>query len=264
MSHVSTADPMTSDSLIVRQLSVVMPCFNEESTILSITEQVLASPYTAELVIVDDASSDGTLALLATLDDPRVRVLRQQVNHGKGAAIRRGFAEARCPFVIVQDADLEYDPADYGQIMAPLLDGRADVVFGSRFLTGQAHRVLYYWHSVGNRFLTTISNVFTNLNLTDMETCYKAFRREVLDTITIEENRFGIEPELTAKVAQGRWRIYEVGISYAGRTYAEGKKIGWRDGMRALVCIVRYSPVGRRLRWSAVGRRVRPRRDAAT
>ena len=149
-------------------------------------------------------------------------------------------------------------------MLEPLEGGQADVVFGSRFLSGRPHRVLYFWHSLGNRTLTLLSNMFTDLNLTDMETCYKAFRREVLDTITIEENRFGIEPELTAKVAEGRWRIYEVGISYAGRTYAEGKKIGWRDGMRALVCIVRYSPVGRRLRWSAAGRRLRPRRDAAT
>jgi len=231
----------------VRRLSVVMPCFNEEATIVAITDLVLASPYTAELIVVDDASTDGTLALLDAMDDPRLRVLRQGVNQGKGAAIRRGFADATQPFVIVQDADLEYDPADYAQIMGPLLDGRADVVFGSRFLTGQAHRVLYYWHSVGNRFLTTISNIFTNLNLTDMETCYKAFRREVLASFTLEEDRFGIEPEMTAKVARGGWRIYEVGISYSGRTYAEGKKIGWRDGIRAVYCVLLYSPVGPRL-----------------
>ena len=227
-----------------RVLSVVMPCYNEEATILDICELVLATPFAAELLVIDDASTDRTLQLLGTLDDPRVRILRQEVNQGKGAAIRRGFAEATQPYVIVQDADLEYDPDDYTQIMAPLLDGKADVVFGSRFLTDRAHRVLYFWHSVGNRFLTTFSNVFTNLNLTDMETCYKAFRREVLDSFTLEEDRFGIEPEITAKVARGNWRIYEVGISYAGRTYAEGKKIGWRDGIRAIYCIVVYSKLG--------------------
>ena len=247
-----------------RCLSVVVPCFNERGTVEEVVARVLASPWVAEVVIVDDASNDGTGEVLAKLDDPRLRVLSHQRNAGKGAALRTGFAHASAEYVIVQDADLEYDPSEYGTMLEPLEAGNADVVFGSRFLSGRPHRVLYYWHSLGNRSLTLLSNMFTDLNLTDMETCYKAFRREVLDTITIEENRFGIEPELTAKVAQGRWRIYEVGISYAGRTYAEGKKIGWRDGMRALVCIVRYSPVGRRLRWSAVGRRVRPRRDAAT
>ena len=245
------------DTSTTRRLSVVMPCFNEAATILTIAKAVLDSPFTAELVIVDDASTDDTLDLLAGIDDPRVRVLRQEVNRGKGAALRRGFAEATQPFVIVQDADLEYDPADYAQIIEPLLDGRADVVFGSRFLTGQAHRVLYYWHSVGNRFLTTVSNVFTNLNLTDMETCYKAFRREVLDSITLEEDRFGIEPELTAKLARGGWRIYEVGISYSGRTYAEGKKIGWRDGVRAIWCIVLYSGWGPKLHLRRAGSIVR-------
>ncbi len=228
-------------------LTVVMPCFNEEASVLAIVAAVLSSPLTAELIVVDDASSDGTSELLATVDDPRLVLLRQPVNQGKGAALRRGFAAATQPFVIVQDADLEYDPGEYAQVVGPLLDGRADVVFGSRFLTDRPHRVLYFWHSVGNRFLTTLSNVFTNLNLTDMETCYKAFRREVLDTFTIEEHRFGIEPEITAKVARGRWRIYEVGISYSGRTYDEGKKIGWRDGIRAVWCIVRYSPLGERL-----------------
>ena len=237
----------TPDSPTTPCLSVVMPCYNEQDSVLTIVAAVLASPLTAELVVVDDASTDGTAALLATVDDPRLVLLRQPVNQGKGAALRRGFEAATQPYVIVQDADLEYDPAEYPQVVGPLLDGRADVVFGSRFLTDRPHRVLYFWHSVGNRFLTTLSNVFTNLNLTDMETCYKAFRREVLDTFTIEEHRFGIEPEITAKVARGRWRIYEVGISYAGRTYDEGKKIGWRDGIRAVYCIVRYSPVGERL-----------------
>jgi glycosyltransferase involved in cell wall biosynthesis len=229
-------------------LSVVMPCYNEEATVLECAKRVLDSPYTAELVVVDDASTDATPALLDSLDDPRVRVLRQAVNRGKGAALRRGFAEASGPFVVVQDADLEYDPVDYAILLEPLLDGHADVVFGSRFLSGRPHRVLYFWHSVGNKVLTLLSNAVTNLNLTDMETCYKAFRKEVLDSFTLEEDRFGIEPELTAKVAAGGWRIYEVGIGYSGRTYAEGKKIGWRDGVHALTCIVRYSSPLRRRR----------------
>ena len=222
-------------------LSVVTPCFNEEQTIKVVMEQVLASPYTRELIVVDDGSTDGTLAIAQQLDDPRVRVLAQGVNQGKGAALRRGFAEATSDFVIVQDADLEYDPREYDVMLQPLLDGKADVVYGSRFHGSRPHRVLYFWHSVGNKALTTLSNMFTDLNLTDMETCYKAFRRDVLDSITIEEDRFGIEPEITAKVARGGWRVYEVGISYDGRTYAEGKKIGWKDGVRAFYCIVRYS-----------------------
>jgi glycosyltransferase involved in cell wall biosynthesis len=231
-------------------LSVVMPCYNEVSTVTTVIKEVLQSPYTAELIVVDDGSTDGTRDLLADLDDPRLRVLLQPANQGKGAALRRGFAQARGPFVVVQDADLEYDPAEYGDLVAPLLADKADVVYGSRFLGGRPHRVLYFWHSVGNRLLTTASNVFTNLNLTDMETCYKVFRREVLDSFTLEENRFGIEPEITAKVAAGGWRIYEVGISYSGRTYEEGKKIGWKDGVRAFYCILRYSGPGRTLRRS--------------
>jgi glycosyltransferase involved in cell wall biosynthesis len=227
-------------------LSVVIPCFNEVGTIQEVIDRVLASPYTQEIVVVDDGSTDGTRELLEKLDEPRVRVFLQPVNRGKGAALRRGFAEARAPFVIIQDADLEYDPAEYGDLLAPLLADKADVVYGSRFLSGRPHRVLYFWHSVGNKLLTTVSNMFTNLNLTDMETCYKAFRREVLESFTLEEDRFGIEPEITAKVAAGRWRVYEIGISYSGRTYEEGKKIGWRDGVRALYCIVRYSPALRR------------------
>ena len=224
-----------------RCLSVVMPSYNEAATLPIIIEQVLASPFVEELIVVDDGSTDDTGAIVRRVDDARVRLLVQPINLGKGAALRRGFEAAKAPYVIVQDADLEYDPADYESVLAPLLEGKADVVYGSRFLSGDARRVLYYWHSVGNRVLTTASNVFTNLNLTDMETCYKAFRREVIQSIVIEEDRFGIEPEITAKVATGGWRVYEVGITYNGRTYGEGKKIGWRDGVRAMYGIVRYS-----------------------
>ncbi len=229
-------------------LSVVIPCYNELTTVEKVVDQVLASPWTAEVIVVDDGSTDGTRDVLAGLSDPRVRVLLQPHNRGKGAALRRGFAEATAPYVIVQDADLEYDPGEFGVLVQPLLGDDADVVFGSRFISSHAHRVLYYWHSVGNRFLTTLSNMFTNLNLTDMETCYKAFRREVIQAIEVEEDRFGFEPEVTAKVAaHPEWRVYEVGISYRGRTYAEGKKIGWRDGVRAVWCIVKYSGAGTRL-----------------
>ncbi len=236
---------MTSDETQVgpdeRCLSVVMPCYNEARTVVEVLGRVLASPYVAEVVVVDDGSTDETLELVRSVDDSRVRVFKQPVNLGKGAALRRGFQEVTAPFVIVQDADLEYDPSEYGEVLAPLIDGSADVVYGSRFLGVGAHRVLYYWHSVGNRFLTTASNMLTNLNLTDMETCYKAFRREVIQSVDIQEDRFGFEPEITAKVAKQGCRIFEVGISYSGRTYAEGKKIGWRDGVRAFYGIVRYS-----------------------
>ena len=217
-----------------------MPCFNERETVEIILKRVLDSPLTGEVLVVDDGSTDGTREMLSKIDEPRVRVLLQPRNYGKGAALRRGFAEATKPYVIVQDADLEYDPAEYGVMLGPLLDGRADVVYGSRFLSAAPHRVLYYWHSVGNRFLTMCSNAFTNLNLTDMETCYKAFRRDVICAIDIEEDRFGFEPEVTAKIARLGARVYEVGISYSGRTYTEGKKIGWKDGVRALYCIVKY------------------------
>jgi glycosyltransferase involved in cell wall biosynthesis len=240
-----------------RQLSVVMPAYNEEDTIAEIIARVSASPYTGELVVVDDCPPDKTAAIVCAIGDDRIRLLRQSVNQGKGAAIRRGFRESTQPFVIVQDADLEYDPADYQQVLAPLRDGNADVVFGSRFLGGGAHRVRYFWHSVGNRFLTTLSNMFTDLNLTDMETCHKAFRREVLETFELQEDRAGIELEMTAKVARGKWRIYEVGISYSGRTYAEGKKIGWRDGVRAVYCIVLYSTIGERFPVRRLGPPVR-------
>ena len=239
-------------------LSVVVPCYNEAAAILTLLERVLAAPATREVLVVDDGSTDGTRELLAGVHDPRVRVFLQPHNMGKGAALRRGFEEATSPYVIVQDADLEYDPADYPAVLRPLLDGRADVVFGSRFVSGGPHRVLYYWHSVGNRLLTTLSNMFTHLNLTDMETCYKAFRREVIQSIDLREDRFGFEPEVTAKLARGGWRIYEVGISYNGRTYDEGKKIGWADGCRAVYCIVRYSTTGRGRR-SRVARAVLPR-----
>jgi glycosyltransferase involved in cell wall biosynthesis len=227
-------------------LSVVVPCYNESATIKDLLARVLDSPWVAEAVVVDDGSTDGTLDRLREITDPRVRVFEQPVNQGKGAALRRGFAEATADFVIIQDADLEYDPAEYGVMLEYLVDGKADVVFGSRFITDRPHRVLYYWHSVGNRLLTSASNMFTNLNLTDMETCYKAFRRDIIQSLDLRENRFGIEPELTAKVARRGYRIYEVGISYSGRTYAEGKKIGWRDGIQAARCIIRYSPVWER------------------
>ncbi len=222
--------------------SVVMPVFNEERTLMTIIKRVLDSPYVAELLIIDDGSSDHTREMLRAVADPRVRKFEQPFNMGKGAAVRRGVAEAEAPFVVIQDADLEYDPADYALLAEPLIGDRADVVYGSRFHTGRPRRVLRFWHSMANRFLTSLSNAFTNLHLTDMETCYKAFRREVIQQIKIEEDRFGLEPELTAKIAAGGWRIYEVGISYDGRTAHDGKKIGWRDGVRAIYCIIRYSP----------------------
>jgi glycosyltransferase involved in cell wall biosynthesis len=224
-------------------LSVVIPCYNERTTIHACLERVLASPVESmEVIVVDDGSTDGTRDLLTRgiALDKRVRIVLHAKNGGKGAALRTGFAEARGRFVLVQDADLEYDPSEYPKLLQPLLDNHADVVFGSRFAGGSPHRVLYYWHSVGNRALTTLSNMLTDLNLTDMETCYKVFRREVLTRLELEENRFGIEPELTAKIAGLGVRIYEVPISYHGRTYAEGKKIGLKDAFRALYCIVRY------------------------
>jgi glycosyltransferase involved in cell wall biosynthesis len=228
-------------------LSVVVPCYNEESTVAAVIEAVLGIPWVGQVVVVDDGSTDKSREILATIDDPRVDVVLQPANQGKGAALRTGFARVTQEYVVVQDADLEYDPREFELLLRPLLDDKADVVFGSRFLGGGAHRVLYFWHSVGNKLLTLVSNVFTDLNLTDMETCYKMFRRNVIQSIEIEEDRFGFEPEITAKVARGGWRVYEVGISYSGRTYAEGKKIGWRDGFRAIYCIVRYSKVGQRL-----------------
>lgn len=223
-------------------LSVVMPVYNEEATVDEIIEVVLAQEPVQELIIVEDCSKDRTWDRLQAWPqrDPRVRLFRHDINRGKGAALRTGLAEARAPYVLIQDADLEYDPTEYYLLLTPLIQDRADVVFGSRF-AGGAHRVLYYWHSVGNHFLTTLSNMCTNLSLTDMETCYKVFRREVIHQIRIEEDRFGFEPEVTAKVARLGVRVFEVPISYYGRTYAEGKKIGWRDGLSALRCIVKYS-----------------------
>lgn len=222
-------------------LSLVMPAFNEERTIVQAVKRVLAQPFVGELIIVDDASTDQTPALLDGLTDPRVRVVTHPVNRGKGAALRTGFAQATLDYVGVQDADLEYDPADLAKLIKPLQEDLADVVYGSRFITGDARRVLYYWHSVGNRLLTLASNVVTNINLSDMETCYKIFRRELIQSIPIEEDRFGFEPEITVKIAKSGARIYEVGISYAGRSYAEGKKIGWKDGVSAMRCLVKYS-----------------------
>ncbi|HXK23391.1 MAG TPA: glycosyltransferase family 2 protein [Myxococcota bacterium] len=225
------------------RLSVVIPVYNEVRTVERVVEAVRASGFPdLEVIVVDDFSTDGTRDVLREKIEPLVaRVLYHERNRGKGAALRTGFAAAAGDMVIVQDADLEYDPRDYGRLVAPILDGRADVVFGTRFAGGESHRVLYFWHSVGNRFLTLLSNMFTNLNLTDMEVCYKVFRREVLQKIAIEEDRFGFEPEITAKVSRLGCRIYEVGISYSGRTYDEGKKIGVKDGIRAVWCILKYN-----------------------
>jgi glycosyltransferase involved in cell wall biosynthesis len=224
-------------------LAVIIPAYDEAGTIAAVVQTVLAQPLVREVVVVDDASRDGTWEALQPLAraDARIKLFQHPVNQGKGAALRTGFANATAPILIVQDADLEYDPADYGTLARPILTGKADVVFGSRFAGSGAHRVLYYWHYIGNRILTLFSNMATNLNLTDMESGYKMFRREVMRKIQIEENRFGFEPEIVAKVSRMGLRIYEVSISYYGRTYADGKKIGWRDGFSALRCIVKYN-----------------------
>ena len=225
------------------KLSAVMPVYNERNTLSAVVGRVLGIDLDIELICIDDGSSDGSREVLAELQlqHPQMRVLLQPRNMGKGAALRRGIQEASGDFVVIQDADLEYDPNDYHLLLEPLIQGKADVVYGSRFLGGGPHRVLYFWHSVGNWILTLLSNCLTNINLTDMETCYKAFRREVIQSIPLEEDRFGFEPEITVKVAKRRLRIYETGISYWGRTYEEGKKIGWKDGVRALWCLLKYS-----------------------
>jgi glycosyltransferase involved in cell wall biosynthesis len=224
-------------------LSVIIPCYNERNTIEGIVEAVRSSPVPhMEIIVVDDGSTDGTRDILGDKIAPLVSaVIYHDRNQGKGAALRTGIAAATGDIVIVQDADLEYDPQEYPLLLEPFLQGKADVVYGSRFMGGKPHRVVYYWHSLGNWALTTMSNMFTNINLTDMETCYKAFRREIIQSIAIEESRFGFEPEITAKVAKIGCRIYEVGISYYGRTYSEGKKIGWKDGFRAIYCILKYN-----------------------
>jgi glycosyltransferase involved in cell wall biosynthesis len=231
-----------------KTLSVVIPCFNEESTLEALVKQVLGADRCGldlEIVIVDDKSRDSSLEKAEGLCEAHseIKLFRHQVNAGKGAAMRSGFENATGDIVIVQDADLEYDPKEYPKLLAPILDGRADVVYGSRFIGGEGHRVLYFWHRVGNLFLTLLSNMMTDLNLTDMETCYKVFRKELLDQITLEEPRFGFDPEITAKISRlkPKPRIFEVGIGYSGRTYDEGKKIGWRDGIRVILCILRYN-----------------------
>jgi glycosyltransferase involved in cell wall biosynthesis len=224
------------------KLSVVIPVYNENASIVELVKRVRAAPLDKEIILVDDGSTDGTRDTLQTLASTTdLTILYHDRNRGKGAALRTGIAAACGEAVIIQDADLEYDPQDYPKLLEPIRKGVADVVFGSRFSGGETHRVLYFWHALGNKFLTLLSNMLTNLNLTDMEVCYKLFRREIIQQIVIEEDRFGFEPEITAKVARQRCRIYEVGISYAGRTYEEGKKIGWKDGVRALWCILKYN-----------------------
>lgn len=224
------------------KLSIIIPCYNEIETIDSILEKVLEVELEVEreIVVVDDGSTDGTRDYLRSLDDDQFKIVLHQANRGKGAALRTGFKQASGDLVLIQDADLEYDPGDYSRLLRPILDGKADVVYGSRFVGSEAHRVLYFWHSVGNRLLTLLSNIFTNLSLTDMEVCYKVFKKSILDQIELKEDRFGFEPEVTAKVARLNCQIYEVGISYYGRTYEEGKKIGWKDSVRAVYVILKY------------------------
>ena len=222
------------------KLSLVMPAFNEAQTISETINRVVALDFINQLVIVDDGSTDGTRQILSNITHEKIKIIFHDKNQGKGAALHTGFKVAKGPFIGVQDADLEYDPNDLAKFLPPLLSGQADAVFGSRFRSGEVGRVLYFWHSLGNRFLTTFSNMATNINLTDMETCYKVIRKDILDRITLNEKRFGFEPEITAKLASRGARIYEVGISYYGRTYDEGKKIGWKDGVRAVYCILKF------------------------
>ena len=225
------------------KLSIVIPCFNEKATILELIGAVQSAPIQEkQIIIVDDGSIDGTREILKGIQgEDYIDIIYHETNKGKGAALSTGFAAATGDICIVQDADLEYDPQEFPTVIQPILDGKADVVFGSRFQSGRPHRVVYFWHRIGNGLLTLLSNIFTDLNLTDMETCYKAFKREVIQSITIQENRFGFEPEVTAKISRRNLRIYEVGISYYGRTYSEGKKIGWKDGVRAIYCILKYN-----------------------
>jgi glycosyltransferase involved in cell wall biosynthesis len=223
------------------KLSVVIPVYNEKDTVRELYDAVRAVGLGKEIILVDDFSTDGTRDILRTLQDEGTHIFFHDRNQGKGAALRTGFGHVTGDIVIIQDADLEYDPQQYPKLIQPIIDGKADVVYGSRFVTGDYRRVLYFWHMLGNTFLTLLSNMLTNLNLTDMETCYKVFRKDILDRISIEENRFGFEPELTAKISKLDVRIYEIGISYAGRTYKEGKKIGWKDGVSALRCIIKYN-----------------------
>ncbi len=226
-----------------KRISIVIPVYNESTTLLDILNQIekVQLPFSKEIILVDDASSDGSTQIIEKLDNPFIKKVFHSVNQGKGSALRSGFKVATGDIIIIQDADLEYDPQEYPKLIQPILDLKADVVYGSRFIGSEAHRVLYYWHYLGNKILTILSNMFTNLNLTDMECCYKVFRKDILNQITIKENRFGFEPEFTAKIARLNYKIYEVGVSYSGRTYNEGKKISWRDGLSALRCIIKYS-----------------------
>lgn len=240
-------------NLPVGTLSVVIPCFNEEKTIQQLVHIVGEQDVVGEIIIVDDCSNDNSLSKINEIKDPRVKVVRHQVNLGKGRAVANGFAAATKKFVVIQDADLEYDPSEYKDLLDPIIQGRADVVFGSRFLSGKSRRVLYYWHSLGNKFLTTFSNIFTDLDLTDMETCYKVMKLEIARSLQIKENRFGIEPEITAQIAAMHVRVYEVSISYYGRTYEEGKKITWKDGFSAIRCIVKYNSPRKKREYRNIG-----------